>query len=115
MSLNPLKSRLDANLFPLLNLAYNRLNKVLILDRLLKRSLPVVETPVYVPLGDTVNGIAAIGEYADFAVERGDFDGAEDGGQFSTLVSLAGAGEGFGDVSGEREGSVSRTPLQLST
>jgi hypothetical protein len=68
MSLDPLKGRLDANLFPPLDLAQDGLNEVLILDRFTKGRAPIVATPGDIPFGDAVNGVAAVGEDADLAM-----------------------------------------------
>lgn len=99
MSFDPLKNRLDAQRLPLLNLCEDILDQIFILDSFTGRCLPAVLSPVDVPDRHAVDGVPAVGDDANVAVFGYDFEGAEDGREFGSLICLPGAGEGFGEVS----------------
>ena len=99
MSLDPLKNRLYTQRLPLLNLCEDILDQIFILDRFTGRCLPAVPLPVDVPDRHAVNGVPAVGDDTDVSGFGHYFEGAEDGGEFGSLIGLARAGEGFGEVS----------------
>jgi len=76
MALNPFKIRLHLVAVPLLNLTQHILNDILVFDRLPSRRLPSIAPPIYVPGGDAVDGIFAVGDDDDVAVRGGNFKGA---------------------------------------
>ena len=57
------------------------------------------------PVCATVDGVFGIGDEENGPVSRGEFEGAEDGGEFGALIRLSGGRkQGFGCVSAWKEG-----------
>lgn len=93
MTFNPFKQSLHLEVISFLDFDQNRFNQILVLNRLLVPSHPVVATPVDKPYRDTVNRISAIGDYGYISVPRGNINRPKDCSQFSALVRLTTAFE----------------------
>lgn len=93
MTFNPFKQGLHLEVISFLDFDQNRFNQILVLNRLLVPSHPVVATPVDKPYRDTVNRISAIGDYGYISVPRGNINRPKDCSQFSALVRLTTAFE----------------------
>lgn len=80
MSLNPLKTRLNPQSVPLLNLTKHILHNILILHRLSSRRLPPIPPPIHEPIRNAIDGVFGVGDDDDAAVAGGDLESAQDGG-----------------------------------
>lgn len=104
MTPDPSKVSLDTAQLPIPDALQHLLDQIPILDRFPVGPDPPVALPALEPHCDAFDGVVRVGEDDGGAVERADVESALEGCEFGALVGLAGAAEGFGDVSTRRAG-----------
>jgi hypothetical protein len=101
MPLYPLELHSSPQLLPLIHPPQNALNQVSILHCLSRTCPPPILPPILRPIRHTIDGVTGVCHNGNGTVTGTYIQGAENSGEFGALVGLAGAGKGFGYVSGE--------------
>jgi hypothetical protein len=98
MPLDPDELGAPALGLPLFQLVADQLHEVLVLDGPGTR-LPAVLLPIYVPLGDALDRVLAVGADLDVLGEADAFEGAENARELGTLICLGISLQALRDVS----------------
>lgn len=98
MTLDPDELGPPALGLPLIEPVAHELNKILVLDGP-AACFPAVAFPVDVPLRNALDRVLAVSTNLEVLFQVDDLEGAENGGELGTLISLGFALQALGDVS----------------